>query len=322
MLSETETVLDRRRLRRHLSFWRVAAIAAVVLALGALVLAGEDASKLIADDHIARVTIEGTITENRQQLKMLKKLEEDEQAKAVIVFINSPGGTSTGGEAVYLALRDIAAKKPVVAQFGTLAASAGYIVALGTDHIVSRGNTITGSIGVLVQWPEFSGLLDKVGVKFREVKSGELKAAPSPFTPMEEPARRITQEMVDDSFDWFVNLVRDRRKIDTTAVPGLEKGRIFTGRQALTYKLVDEIGGEETAVRWLEEKRSIEKDLKIVDWKPSDGRRWSLLGLPRSMARNFTSELINGAGEAVAGQANTVSMRLDGLVSVWQPSEK
>ncbi|MGE0855762.1 MAG: S49 family peptidase, partial [Hyphomicrobiaceae bacterium] len=192
---------------------------------------------------------------------------------------------------------------------------------LGTDYIVARGNTITGSVGVLVQWPEFSELFEKVGVKVREVKSGELKAAPSPFTPMEEPARQVTKEMVDESFAWFVGLVRDRRGIDTASVPGLEKGRIFTGRQAITHKLVDEIGGEEVAVRWLEDKRGVEKDLKIVDWKPADPRRFSLLGLTRSFAGDVAQGMIAGAGEALANHGGSAAMRLDGLVSVWHPSE-
>lgn len=321
MLSETETVLDRRRLRRHLSFWRVAAVVAAFVALGALLLARDDAAGLVGSDHIARVAVTGTITENRQQLKMLKKLAEDDHAKAVIVFVNSPGGTSTGGEALYQALRDVAAKKPVVAQFGTVAASAGYIVGLAGDHIVARGNTITGSVGVLVQWPEFTGLLDKVGIKYQEVKSGELKAAPNPFTPVDENARAVTKEMVEDSFRWFVGLVRERRGIDTAAVPGLEKGRIFTGRQALEQKLVDTIGGEDAAISWLEQKRGIAKDLKVVDWKPESDSRLGRLGLTRSVARDLVSEAIVGAADALGAHGGSAPLRLDGLVSVWHPSE-
>jgi len=321
MLSETETVLDRRRLRRHLTFWRVAAIVAAFLALGALLLAREDAAVLISSDHIARVAVTGTISESREQLKMLKKLEDDDHAKAVIVFVNSPGGTTTGGEALFQALRSVAAKKPVVAQFGTVAASAGYIVGLAGDHIVSRGNTITGSVGVIVQWPEFAGLLDKVGIKVQEVKSGELKAVPSPFTPVDEPALAVTKDMVDDSFRWFLGLVRERRGIDPASVPGLEKGRIFTGRQALELKLVDSIGGEDAAVTWLEDKRGIAKDLKVVDWKPERPSSLDRLGLTRSLVRDIVSEAITGTREALSGHPVTSPLRLDGLVSVWQPSE-
>lgn len=321
MMLETETVLDRRRLRRHVSFWRIAAVAAIVVAIGAVAFSNERVAGLVERKHIARVSISGAITENREQLKMLQKLAKDDKAAAVIVHIDSPGGTSTGGEALYEELRAIAKKKPLVAQFGTLAASAGYIVALASDHIVSRGNTITGSVGVLVQWPEFAGLFEKVGIKVNEIKSGELKATPSPFLPADEAGKAVTRDMVDDSFKWFVGLVRERRGIDTAAVPGLEKGRIFTGRQALEHKLVDELGGETEAVRWLEEKRQVEKDLKIVDWKPQTPRRFSALGLFGSIARDVTSDMLAGAGDAIAHHAGSAPWRLDGLVSVWHPSE-
>ena len=321
MMLETETVLDRRRMRRHVSFWRTAAIVAAVLALGALSFSGETLDALSTKKHIARVTITGTISENRKQLEMLDKIAEDDKAAAVIVFVNSPGGTSTGGEALFQALRKVANKKPVVGQFGTVAASAGYIVGLATDHIVARGNSITGSVGVIAQWPEFAGLLDKVGVKVNEIRSGELKAMPSPFQPLDEKGRVATQEMVDDSFKWFLELVRERRGVDTATVPGLEKGRVFTGRQALALKLVDEIGGEEQAVKWLEEKKNIKKDLKIVDKKPEDTSRLDFLGFTRTAIHDMASELVAGASDAITSGGGHNPLRLDGLVSVWQPGE-
>ena len=178
MHPEVESVLDRRRLRRGLSVWRGLGIAAVALAIGAVAMNSETLMDLTAEPQIARIAIEGTILENRDQLAMLKRIKENKSVKGLIVFVNSPGGTTTGGEALYEGLRDVAKEKPVVAQFGTVAASAGYIVGLGTDHIVARGNTITGSIGVIAQWPEFSEVLSKIGVKMNEVKSGELKAQP------------------------------------------------------------------------------------------------------------------------------------------------
>src|SRR5262245_52820261 len=195
MSLETEAVLDKRRMRRRVAFWRTAAIG--VVALATLLFAREDSSSIFAPRQIARISIEGTITDDRDQLAMLKKIKDASHVEALLVFVNSPGGTTTGGESLYEALRDVASKKPVVAQFGTVAASAGYIVGLGTDHIVARGNTITGSIGVLAQWPEVSGLMDKLGVKFNEVKSGELKASPNPFEPASEGARKVMQETID-----------------------------------------------------------------------------------------------------------------------------
>ena len=180
MTLETETVLDRRRCAAA-SRSGAALPSPVGLRSAALLFADRTQPASFAPQQIARIAIEGTITDDRDQLAMLKKIKDAKHVDGVLVFVNSPGGTTTGGESLYGALREVAEKKPVVAQFGTVAASAGYIVGLGTDHIVARGNTITGSVGVLAQWPEVSELLSKLGVKFNEVKSGELKAAPNPF---------------------------------------------------------------------------------------------------------------------------------------------
>lgn len=322
MTEETELVLDRRRLRRSVTFWRTAGIAGLVLAIGALTIDGEKLSSLAAPSQIARITIEGTILENRDQLRMLDKIADSSKVAAVLVFVNSPGGTTSGGEAIHEGLRKIAKKKPVVAQFGTVAASAGYIVGLGADHIVARGNTITGSIGVIAQWPEFVGLLDKVGVKVNEVKSGVLKATPSPFLPADESGIKVMKGMIDDGFRWFLGLVAERRGIKTAEVPGLEQGTVFSGREALGHKLVDEIGGEDEALAWLRNIKGIQKDLKVVDWKPKADNDWDLV---RSSAQVVGRIAGVGAAEmarVVADQTGFSKLALDGLVSVWHPSEK
>jgi protease-4 len=319
MTTETETVLDRRRLRRSLGLWRGLAITALALAIGAYAFGGIDRmSDYTGRKQIARVSIEGTIFESREQLKLLKKVGDAKNVEGVVLFVNSPGGTTAGGEALYEALRELSKKKPVVAQFGTVAASAGYIIGLGTDHIVARGNTITGSIGVLMQWPEFADLLGRIGVKVNEVKSGPLKASPSPFQPLDEPSRKVTEEMIQDGFKWFLSLVESRRGINPREVPGLIEGRVFSGRQAVDFKLVDEIGGEEAAVRWLEEKRQVKKDLKVVDWKPkTDTGGWFGLGfsgLAEGLGAGAVAELL-GRDRGISG------LGLDGLVSVWHPQK-
>jgi protease-4 len=260
------------------------------------------------------------ITENREQLRLLQRVEEAKHVAGVIVFVNSPGGTTTGGEALFEALRKLAGKKPVVAQFGTTAASAGYIVGLGTDHIVARGNTITGSVGVIFQWPEVSQLLDKLGVRMNEIKSGPLKANPSPFQPIDEPGRKLAEQMIGESKQWFVGLVASRRGIDTAAIDGLEQGRVFSGREAVRLKLVDEIGGEAEAVRWLETKRGVPKNLKVVDWKPKSELPWSVSGaLARGIAA--AASALGVPFTLSTGDAGFGRLSLDGLVSVWQPSE-
>jgi protease IV len=335
---ETEAVLDRRRLRGKLTLWRGLAIAAAIAALGAVTFSNRSAVGgsfgMKVAPQIARIAIEGVITEDREQLKMLTRIAEAKHVKGLVVFVNSPGGTTTGGEALYEALRKISETKPVVAQFGTVAASAGYIVGLGTDHIVARGNTITGSVGVIMQWPEVSELLGKIGVKMNEIKSGELKASPSPFKPVDEPSRKVAEQMIMEGQKWFLGLVKERRGVVTAQIGGLEQGRIFSGREAQTLKLVDEIGGEAEALRWLETKKNVAPNLKLVDWKPRRTTDWPFVGADSSAGGNWglvrwlvraVVDLSAAAGQTPgqAGLTSTLSttldgVALDGMMSVWQ----
>jgi protease-4 len=253
---------------------------------------------------------------------MFKKLAENKSISAVILVVNSPGGTTAGGEALFEAIRELSKSKPVVAQFGTLATSAAYIAGLATDYIVARGNSITGSVGVIFQWAEFSGLLEKLGVRMNEVKSGPLKAVPSPFQPLDEAGRAATEEMVAESFKWFVALVRNRRNVETKSIPGLEQGRVFSGRDALAHKLIDQIGSEPEAIRYLEEQRNVPKGLNIVDVKPQRNSEWSFIGLTGHLLGKLTG--IPGMGEAasVLTDERLSRMRLDGLLSIWHGAEK
>lgn len=319
MALDTETVLEKRRLRRRVTRWRAAAIAAAAIAIGAFVLRSDNLSGY-GGHQIARVSFEGMITEKREQLKMLKKIAEAKNVDAVLVYVNSPGGSTSGGEAIYEGLRDIAKKKPVVAQFGTLAASAGYIVGLAGDHIVARGNTITGSVGVIMQWPEVSTLMDKVGVKMNEIKTGKLKATPSPFEPASEEARAALQTLVGDSFKWFEGLVETRRGVKIADVAGLKEGKVFSGREAKAARLIDEIGGEDEAVRWLEDKKGVKKNLKVVDWKPK-GDEWSVSRVITGSVGEAVGASVAGFLKSMAGEGTLSALSLDGLVSVWHPSE-
>jgi protease IV len=326
MSFETETVLDRRRLRHKLTLWRGLAILAGVAALSALFAtsrSGISGGLGIGEPaQIARIAIEGMITEDREQLKMLTRIAEAKHVKGLVVFVNSPGGTTTGGEALFESLRKIAETKPVVAQFGTVAASAGYIVGLGADHIVARGNTITGSVGVIMQWPEVSELLGKLGVKMNEIKSGPLKASPSPFQPIDEPSRKVTQQMIMDGQAWFLSLVKDRRGVLTANIGGLEQGRVFSGREAQTLKLVDEIGGEAEALRWLETKRNVTPGLKLVDWKPRRQSPWTaMVSNDSSIGRWLISAFVSQLSTTIKQEAGFGQTSLDGLMSVWQPAK-
>ena len=318
MVLDAESVIERRRLKRRVTIWRIAAVVLGLLFLGAFFFGDRQmAGSAGILPHIARINVSGVITDDRKLQALIDRVAKADQVKAVIFDINSPGGTTTGGEAMYDAIRRLAEKKPVVATCGTLATSAAYIVALATDRNFVYGNTITGSVGVIFQWANVTELMKTLGVQMEEVKSGPLKAVPNPFEPIDERARAMTAEMVDDAMAWFLGLVSERRDIEPSSVPGLTDGRIYSGRQAVKLKLVDQIGDERAAMRWLNEERDISKGLKIVEWKPkaesNDWYSW----LFESMAEKFG---ISGDGiTAVLGQASA-TLKLDGLVSVWHPA--
>ena len=264
------------------------------------------------------------ITEDRAQLKLLRDIAENKQVAGVILFINSPGGTTTGGEALFEAIRNVAKGKPVVAQFGTVATSAAYIAGLATDYMVARGNTITGSVGVIFQWAEVSQLLDKIGVKMNEVKSGPLKANPSPFQPVDEAGKATAEQMVAESQKWFVGLVASRRNIDTRSVAGLEQGRVFSGREALSHKLIDEIGGEPEAVQWLDREAQRPEGTEGGRLEAQARQR---LELGRCLGSAHRIPVRRPPGRRVCPACSAMitrsaALRLDGLVSVWQGSER
>ena len=315
---DAESVIERRRLKRRVTIWRIAAVVFGLLFFGAIFLADKQmAGSGGILPHVARIDISGVITDDRKMTNLIDAVAKADQVKAVILNINSPGGTTTGGEAMYDAIRRLAEKKPVVATCGTLATSAAYIVALATDRIFVYGNTITGSVGVIFQWANVTELLETLGIKMEEVKSGPLKAVPSPFEPTDEQAREMTQEMVDDAKTWFFDLVAQRRKLEPRSIPGLTDGRIYSGRQAVTLKLVDQIGDERAAMRWLNKERKLAPGLKVVEWKPKTESNGLYGWLFESTAQIFGSSATRIA--SVLGQASA-TLKLDGLVSVWHPA--
>ena len=309
MISEAELIVDRRRLKRSLTLWRVLAVLLAVAAIAALAWSQGGGS---FENQIARVRIDGLITGDQRTLDLLKKVEDSDKVKAVLLRIDSPGGTTAGSEAVYDAVRKISAKKPVVAVMDTVAASGGYITALAADHIVARGNTITGSIGVIFSMPEFSKLLDTVGVKMEELRSGDLKAEPSPYKPMSEKARQASMELVNDGFAWFKGLVAERRGLPMTEVDVLSDGRVYTGRQALQVKLIDQIGDEGAAVDWLTAEKKVPK-LPVKEWKPE--APGGVTGLGFAAADVVLKSLGLQGLQAAAERA-----QLDGLLVLWHPA--
>jgi protease-4 len=314
MISEAEVIVERRRLRRRLVFWRVAAVVLLIAAVLGLAgsmggLSGLEKQK----DHIARIKIEGLITGDQSTLDLLKDIADAKAVKGLVIRIDSPGGTTAGSEALFDGIRAVAKNKPVAAVMETVAASGGYITALAADHIVARGNTITGSIGVIFQWAEFSQLLSTLGIKMEEIKSGDLKAEPSPFKPLSEKAREVSQAMVQDSFAWFTGLVADRRKLPVDRVKALSDGRVYTGRQAVAEKLIDELGGEDKAVDWIKREKNLDSGIEVIDWTPKSHSELGGLGF------RIAAGVLGALGlDDIVSSARV--QKLDGLVSVWHPS--
>ncbi len=318
-----QEMIDRRRLRRKLSFWRVLAILVVALAVVGVAVAtgllGGHGVRPGLADQIARVSIEGVITEDDKLLDLLKTLREDDTVKAVILKIDSPGGTTVGGESIYEAVRKIAAVKPVASEVGSLAASAGYMIAVGSDHIVARRTSIVGSIGVLFQYVDASKLLDTIGVEVNAIKSSPMKAEPSPFAPAPQDAKDMIRRLILDTYDWFVGLVAERRGYSPEEARRLADGSVFSGRQALDNKLVDAIGGEDVVRQWLEGERGVEKGLEIVDRKPEKPSfGWSPFASAKSFLLGFLG--LSQDADSLPDALMETAGHLDGLVSLWQPS--
>jgi protease-4 len=319
MSLDSDVIVDRRRMRRKLTFWRVAAVViaiAAVAVVGALVSPGSRGT-FTSSGSIARVNIEGLIRSDRERVEALERLEKS-QAAAVVVHINSPGGTTAGSEQLYDSLVQLKAKKPLVVVVEGLAASGGYITAIAADHIVAQQTSLVGSIGVLFQFPNFSEVLKTVGVKVEEVKSSPLKAAPNGFEPTSPEARDALDSLVKDSFAWFKGLVKERRGMDDAQIEKVADGRVFTGRQAVDLKLIDQLGDEKTAIAWLVEQKGVKKDLPVRDYKL--GPRFGDLTFLRTAASITFDALGLGAIARQVENAGIDRLGLDGMLALWQPT--
>jgi protease-4 len=256
---------ERRRAWRRSAFWRGFGVAAAIgLVVAALSFGGDIAAR---SDQIARVELAGVIVDDRARDTLLTEIAEARHVRAVILRVNSPGGTTAAAEAVFEAVRGIAAEKPVVAVLGEVAASGGYLAAIAADHVIGRGNTLTGSIGVILEYPDLSGVIERLGVRVETVRSSPLKGEPSPLRPTSPAARAVEAALVADSYGWFRDLVADRRGLDGTALDAVANGQVFTGRLALERRLIDAIGGEAEAVDWLESRDAGLADLPVRDWE-------------------------------------------------------
>ena len=323
MSLDSDVIVDRRRIRRKLTFWRVAAalIAIAAIIAVAVIAAPGGRSGLTAAGSIARINIEGLIRSDQERVEALERLEKS-QAAAVIVHINSPGGTTAGSEQLYDALTRLKAKKPLVVVVEGLAASGGYITAIAADHIIAQQSSLVGSIGVLFQFPNFSELLKTVGVKVEEVKSSPLKAAPNGFEPTSPEARAALDSLVKDSYAWFRGLVKERRAMDDAQLEKVADGRVFTGRQAVDLKLIDQLGDEKSAVAWLVAQKGVKADLPVRDYKLTP-RFGDLTFLRTAAAITFDALGLSAVARQIeqTGMAQAADrLGLEGMLALWHPA--
>lgn len=256
---------ERRRKWRRSAFWRGFFVA--LLLVGGLIVWGAWGAAGAMRHHVARVEVSGLITDDPERNEMLRNIADSDSVQALVLRINSPGGTAAGAEALYAALREIAAAKPVVAVMSEIATSGGYVAALAADHIVARGNTLTGSIGVIMEYPDLTRVMERFGVELQTIRSSELKAEPSPFRETNPQARALDEALVAESYGWFRGLVAERRGLKGAGLDAVANGAVFTGRLALDKGLIDALGGESEAMAWLESRSEAIAGLPVLDWE-------------------------------------------------------
>lgn len=241
-------------------------------------------------DAIAVVRVEGMIADTRPLLKWINTVRKKQRFKAVLVRIDSPGGGAAASQELYTALRDLGKSRPMAVSMGSTAASGGYMAAVAAPHVVANPSTVTGSIGVRMDIPQVQELLAKIGVGSETLTTGALKAAGSPTRPLTPAEREYFLGILHDMHQQFVDIVAEGRKLPREVVAKLADGRIMTGREAHTHKLVDALGGQEVAVAWLRKQARLGADIPLVE-APRKGElvrdmleSWLGLPLPQSRA--------------------------------------
>lgn len=304
MVLTSDTLLERLKLKRQVTFWRILTLAVIAI-VGVAFLEQRDTLSPVTGSFIARIKVEDIIVDDEDRDALLQEIADDDNIKALLVRIDSPGGTAVGGESLYRYLKKVAAKKPVITLCRTMCASAGYMTAIAGERIYAQDSSIVGSIGVLLQAAEMTGLAEKIGINPITIKSGVNKAAPSPAEKLLPEQREVLQSSIDDFYHIFVKMVTDARKLAPENLATITDGRIFTGRQALQLKLIDAIGDENDAISWLEAQKKVEAGLDISDMevvRPDETLldklgTWSGLHFLMQSSRNH----------------------LDGLMLLWQP---
>lgn len=238
---------------------------------------------------VAVLPVTGLIADSEATIDQLKKFAKDDSVKAIVLRINSPGGGVGPSQEIYEEVRKLKGKKPVVSSMGAVAASGGYYIACASQKIYANPGTITGSIGVIMQFVNVKDLIEKIGIKGVVVKSGALKDAGSPIREMSPEERQYLQAVIDNVHGQFVQAVADGRKLDIEAVRKLADGRIFSGEQAKALGLVDALGDQEDAVADVARMAKIEGEPRVV-LPPK--KKISILELLREEAKSIIDETV------------------------------
>ncbi|HZL41493.1 MAG TPA: signal peptide peptidase SppA [Pseudolabrys sp.] len=321
MSLDADAIVDRRRMRRKLTFWRVSALLVVLLALVGLAAVLVPGNRMLPrGDYVARIKVQGLIRGNEDRSEALERLAKS-RARAVIVHIDSPGGTTAGSQQLYDSLRALQDKKPMVVVVDGLAASGAYIAALSCDHIIAQDTSLVGSIGVLFQYPNFTQVLKTIGIQMEEIKSSPLKAAPNGFEPTSPEARAAINAIVVDSYAWFKGLVKDRRRMSDAELTAVADGRVFTGRQGVGLKLIDGLGNEKTALAWLEKEKNVPANTPVRDVTLEP--RFSELSFLHVAAWTFEAVGLTAIAQRIEawGAVQAIErLNLDGLLALWHPA--
>ncbi|MDI2112488.1 signal peptide peptidase SppA [Commensalibacter nepenthis] len=312
MQIESDLLLERQKIRRKLVLWRCIACVVFIVSIVTIV-AGSSLFKMGRNtDHLVKLKIEGIIgSDVSKQVKLIDDALADKSVKGLILCVNSPGGAVTGGEQLHDAIMHFAKKKPVVVSMGGVAASAGYMISVPANRIFALNSTLTGSIGVIMQAPDISGLLGKVGINVDQLVSGPLKGQPSMVKPLSSQGREMLQGLIENFYDQFVGMVAEGRHMDIAKVRELGDGRPYSGQQAVKNGLIDQIGTEQDAKKWLIHYSKLSSDIKVIELKNKKPSKWF---------SRFVGETL---GDSVNGFMHQVVYNdhenLDGAIAIWKP---
>ena len=217
-------------------------------------------------DFIATISIEGIISNPEDTLNDLENINKSSNAKALLVNINSPGGTFVSSKELYDKIKEISKKIPVVTYMREMATSGGFLVSLASQKIFSNIGTITGSVGVILQTAEITELLEKIGINPIVIKSGKLKATPNPLEVLSENDSRYLNDVIKSMQLEFLSILSENRNIESKTLEIISDGRIFTGKQAKELNLIDFIGSKSDAIRWLKDEAKLPQDIDILDY--------------------------------------------------------